>query len=125
MIPIISQVLEIVNKYIPDPNQRIKAETELLSALGKSDQNQSEVNKAEAANGSVFVSGWRPFIGWVCGSAMAYQYVLSPIVMWIAPAFGFYPPEPPKLDDVLWELLFGMLGIAGLRTYEKLKGVTK
>lgn len=122
---VISAGLQVLNKFIPDPAERIKAEAELRTALYQWDQAQTEVNKAEASNASLFVSGWRPFIGWVCGSAMLYQYVVTPLVMWLAPAFGLYPPEPPKLDDMLWELMFGMLGIAGLRTFEKMKGVAR
>lgn len=117
--------LQILNKFIPDPQERLKAEAELRTALYQWDQAQTEVNKAEASNASIFVSGWRPFIGWVCGSAMLYQFVLTPLVMWISPAFGFYPAQPPTLDGMLFELMFGMLGIAGLRTFEKMKGVAR
>jgi len=56
---------------------------------------------------------------------MAYQYVISPLVVWGAALAGHPIPMPPRLDDMLWELMFGMLGLGGLRTFEKIKGVTK
>ena len=83
------------------------------------------MNAVEAANTNVFVSGWRPFIGWICGIALAYQYVAAPIVMWIALTFGIKLAAPPRIDDTLWQLVFAMLGMGGLRTFEKIKGVAR
>lgn len=117
--------LKILDKFIPDPAQKSQAEGELRDALIKWDNSQTEINKAEATSASIFVAGWRPWIGWVCGSALAYQYVLTPIVMWLSAIAGFQFPEPPKLDAELWQLMTGMLGMAGLRTYEKMKGVAR
>ena len=117
--------LKIADKFIPDPQAKAQFEKELRSDLLSSDRAQMEVNAAEAANSSVFTSGWRPFIGWVCGGALAYQYVGAPILMWAATSLGFNLAQPPKLDDTLWQLVFAMLGMGGLRTFEKLKGVAK
>mgnify|MGYP001769914608 CR=1 FL=1 len=83
------------------------------------------VNAAEAANSSVFVSGWRPAVGWCCVAALGYQYVVYPVLLW---AVTFYPnltAPKPVISDVLMELLFGLLGIAGLRAWEKTKGVAR
>jgi hypothetical protein len=115
--------LKVLDKFIPDPAARAKAEAELRDALMASDAAQLEVNKAEAASGSVFVGGWRPAIGWVCAAAVAYTYLLVPIGMWLAFIIGKPLAKPPVLDSNLWELMFAMLGLGGLRTYEKLKGV--
>jgi len=115
--------LKVLNKFIPDPEAREKAEVELRNSLQAWDKGQTDVNAVEAANPSVFVSGWRPFIGWVCGIALAYQYVATPIVMWVAYTFGIKLAAPPKFDETLWQLVFAMLGMGGLRTYEKIKGV--
>lgn len=115
--------LKIVDKFIPDPQAKIDAEKALRADLLAADQGQMKVNEAEAANSSVFTSGWRPFIGWVCGGALAYQYVATPLLLWAGQIAGHPLPVPPKLDDTLWQLMFGMLGMGGLRTFEKIKGV--
>ncbi|MDB5888216.1 MAG: hypothetical protein JWM03_1088 [Rhodocyclales bacterium] len=90
---------------------------------------QMDIDKTEAQHPSVFVAGWRPFIGWVGGIALAYQFVLYPLMVWgwsMFQARGWVPttqPPPPVLKaDELWVLISGMLGIAGLRSFDKLKG---
>jgi drug/metabolite transporter (DMT)-like permease len=83
------------------------------------------VNAEEAKHSSLFVAGWRPFIGWCCGFAVAYQYVITPLALWIAAISGFHLPTPPRLDDILWELMFGMLGMGALRSFDKIKGTAK
>lgn len=127
----ISAALDIGGKLIdrlwPDPTQAAQAKLELfkLQQSGELAQitGQLEINKVEAANSSVFVAGWRPFIGWVCGAALAYQYLLRPLAMGFAATIG-HPIAPlPGLDSNLWELMFGLLGIGTLRTIEKMKGV--
>ena len=116
--------LKIVDKFIPDPNAKIAAEAALRQDLQSWDKNQSETNTAEAANTNLFVSGWRPMIGWVCALALAYQYLFCPLGMWIATSLHLAVGNPPKLDDSLWQLMFGMLGMGGLRTFEKIQGVS-
>ena len=76
--------LKVLDKFVPDPEAKAKAESELRSALQQWDKNQTDVNAVEAASSSLFVAGWRPFIGWCCGAALAYQYVLTPLMMWLA-----------------------------------------
>ena len=115
--------LKILDKFIPDPQARQNAEHELRSSLQLWDKGQTDVNAVEAANANVFVSGWRPFIGWVCGAALAYQYVVSPLLVWVATSLHIQLAAPPKLDGTLWELVFALLGMGGLRTYEKVRGV--
>ena len=117
--------LKIADKFIPDPQAKAQFEKELRADLFSSDRAQMGVNAVEAASPSVFTSGWRPFIGWTCGAALAYQFVASPLTMWVGTSAGLPITAPPRLDGTLWELMFGMLGLGGLRTYEKLKGVTK
>lgn len=127
----ISAALDIGGKLIdrlwPDPTQAAAAKLELLKLQQSGDlaqiTGQLEINKAEAQNASVFVSGWRPFIGWVCGMALAYQYLIRPLALAIAAGLGHPIVEMPGLDSSLWELMFGMLGLGGLRTMEKLNGV--
>jgi len=111
----------VINKIWPD---KTEAERAQLAAAVAIVQGQLQVNQAEAASPSVFVAGWRPAIGWVCGGALAYTYLLYPILMWAA-AIWWPNLSPPKLgnDGMLYELLLGMLGLGGLRTFEKVKGV--
>ena len=117
--------LKILDKFVPDPAARQTAENELRSSLQLWDKGQTDVNAVEAANPSVFVSGWRPFIGWVCGAALAYQYVAAPLLIWVATSLHIPLAAPPKLDDTLWQLVFAMLGLGGMRTFEKIKGVAR
>lgn len=85
---------------------------------------QLEINAREAAHPSVFVAGWRPFFGWVGGSAFAYVGLLQPMLTWVAQVNGV--PSPPDIDtEFLWVVVSGLLGIGGLRTYEKRAGVTR
>lgn len=122
-------VTGILDKLIPDAGARDRAKAEaeaaLLAALAKADSDQLAVNKAEAESGSNFRGGWRPTIGYICAAALAYQYLVRPLVPWIATAFGANVPPMPGLDGTLTELVFAMLGLGGLRSFEKIKGVSK
>jgi hypothetical protein len=122
----IGAALSVLDKFIPDPAAKQQAEADLRSSLQQWDQNQTEVNKVEAGNDNLFVAGWRPAIGWICAAALLYTYILVPFTVWTF-AFVLDLPIPkfPVLDNNLWELMFGMLGMGGLRTYEKFKGVSK
>lgn len=130
LIPLLGPVVERLVGLIPDPNAREKARAEmmqqLLEVFAKADQAQLEVNKAEAQSGSIFVAGWRPFIGWVCGAALAYQYIGRPLATALFDALGIvHAPVMIGLDENLWQLMLAMLGMGGLRTFEKMKGVTR
>lgn len=86
---------------------------------------QVELNKIEAGSRSLFVAGWRPFIGWVGGAALAWVFILYDFLLWLCALKGW--PVPPKLvgTENLLELVLAMLGLGGMRTFEKTKGVTK
>lgn len=127
----IAAALRIVDKVIPDPAAKAAAQMEVIKMKQAGDfkeldtqlaemQMQADINKVEAASSSVWVAGWRPYIGWVCGAALTYQYIVRPFLIGV---FGY--TAMPGLDDNLWQLLLGMLGIGGLRTFEKVKGVAK
>jgi hypothetical protein len=82
---------------------------------------QSEINKMEAQHRSVFVAGWRPFIGWICGVALLYNFIIRDVIAWASPNI-----MPPAIQmDQLITILLGMLGLGGLRTFEKIKDKTK
>jgi hypothetical protein len=110
----------VIGKIWPDNSA---AEQQQLAAAVMVVQGQLDIDKAEAANPSVFVSGWRPFIGWVCGAACAWNWIGLPIV---ATVLKFYqvdvPVSPANLTEML-PVLMGMLGLGGLRTIEKINGV--
>mgnify|MGYP006092879087 FL=1 len=87
---------------------------------------QSEINKLEAVHKSVFVAGWRPFIGWVCGIALAYNFVIRDLMVWgLALPYAETPPPPPLHLEVLTTILYALLGLGGMRTFEKLQGRAK
>ena len=109
----------VIGKIWPDKTPQEQAQ---LAAAVAIVQGQIETNKAEAANPSVFTSGWRPGIGWVCAGALSFQYILRPAIQWVAIVMNHPLPELPGIDDNLWQLMLGMLGLGGLRTYEKVVG---
>jgi len=117
--------LKVIDKFIPDPEAKAKAESELRDSLQAWDKGQMAVNKAEASSGNAMAATWRPAIGWICALALGSQYLITPWMLWGSAIFGVTLPAPPTLDNTLWELMFGMLGFGGLRTFEKLKGVAK
>jgi hypothetical protein len=117
-------------KFIPDKNERARAkeqlESQMLSTMTGLVQGQLEINKQEAQHGSVFVAGWRPGIGWVCGAALAWNFIFQPIISWGFFIGGVDLAEAPRLDTgELTTVLVGMLGLGGLRTYEKRLGVAR
>jgi hypothetical protein len=110
----------VIGKIWPDKTVQ---EREQLAAAVTLVQGQLAINQAEAGSASVFVAGWRPFIGWVCGAAFAYKFVLAPALAFGMTAAG-HPITLPVLDFTeMSTVLLGMLGIGGLRTIEKIKGV--
>lgn len=131
LIPLVGTLLE---KFIPDPQAAADAKLKMLEMVQKGELaaldadmrlalGQLEVNKAEAAAPDIFTRSWRPFIGWVCGLGMAYQFIMRPILPWLAAVAGIdTPPMPPLELDTLMTLLFGVLGLGAYRTTEKIKG---
>lgn len=120
---------KVVDHFFPDPQRAAEFKLEIYKSLQSSDLAQIAVNQTEAANSSVFVSGWRPFIGWVCGGALAYQYVFLPISIFVATLinekFATVFLNAPKLDDNLWQLLIAMLGMGALRSFDKYQGTAR
>jgi len=116
---------KVLDKFIQDKDLKAKLQHEMNMQLHNANIAQIEVNKAEAASGSVFKGGWRPFVGWVCGVAMLYHFLLQPIIVFILSASGV-TFELPSFDmGSLMTILMGLLGLGGLRTFEKNKGITK
>lgn len=117
-----SLIGKAIDKIWPDKSEQERQELANAMLLI---QGQLEINKAEAANPSVFVSGWRPAIGWVCGAACAWNWVGLPIVEL---ALGIFSVDldlkPADLTEMM-PVLIGMLGLGGFRSLEKIKGVAR
>lgn len=124
---LIGPVTGLLDKFIEDKDQKAALAHDLATMAERHAQElakgQLEINKAEAASGSIFKGGWRPFIGWVCGAAFAYHFILQPIIVFGVTVAGVTIPELPEFDmGTLMPVLMGMLGLGGLRTVEKLQG---
>ena len=127
---ILPAVTDVIGRFLPeDKEARAKAERQLeqqlATHLAKIDLAQLDINKTEAAHRSVFVSGWRPFIGWSCGVALAWSYVVTPILTFILAQTGYLVELPSMNLGEMMPVLMGMLGLGGLRTFEKFKKVSK
>lgn len=128
LIPVIGDVLK---RVIPDPKARAEAQMKLaeldqqgelahLDADVKLALGQLKVNEMEAKSHGIYKGGWRPFMGWVCGLAIAYTYILRPFIEWGVVLAGFQGEVPPNLDlAALWPVIMGMLGLGAMRTYER------
>ena len=127
---LIGPVTGLLDKFVEDKDQKAKLAHDLATMADKHAQQialaQIEVNKAEAASGSLFKGGWRPAVGWVCAIAFAYHFIIKDLIIFGASFAGAELPELPEFDmGTLLTVLGGMLGIGGLRTYEKQNGITK
>ena len=129
LAPLIAPIIDKALDLIPNENDRQRAKEDMergiLDAANQALLGQLEINKVEAAHRSIFVAGWRPFIGWVCGAGIAWAFIGQPIANWAVEAFGLGMPLPIIPTDNLMELVLAMLGMGGLRTFEKLRGVAR
>ena len=126
LLPILGTALD---KVIPDNVASETAKKELEKALIDNANSINietiKTNQAEAQHRSVWVAGWRPAIGWSCSAGIAWLFIGHPVASWAAVMMGATVELPSIPTDILLELTFAMLGMAGLRTFEKLKGVSK
>ena len=121
---LIKPVAKILDKFVVDKDLKVKLQHELETAIHSANLAQLEVNKAEAAHKSVFVSGWRPFVGWVCAVSLSYHFIIAPLLQFSFALAGI-EQELPEFDfSQLSTIIMGMLGLGGLRTFEKMKGVS-
>lgn len=138
---LLTPVLDRILAFIPNPEERQKAQlaaqaavldqqAQIVRALIDADKQQNDINLEEAKSTSVFVAGWRPYIGWVCGFALSWQFVIMPILSWGAALVAQWserkPVTFPQLDNSqLYPILFALLGMGGLRTLEKIRDVAR
>lgn len=131
LLPTISGLLD---KLIPDPEARAKAQLDLLKlqqdgAFKEMDAQlqinlaQAEINKVEASSQNGFQAGWRPLAGYMCVAGLGYEFLLRPLLPWALTVSGVEAPPLPSLDGVLFELMFGMLGLGTLRTADRWKRI--
>lgn len=133
---IVGPILKIIDKVVPDraAADAAKAQLQLMMAQGALTEEleqlkavtsaQSDVNKVEAASTSLFIAGWRPFVGWICGVGLGMSCIVAPLFTWVTTLCGHPTPFPDLNNPILQSTLAGMLGLGyGLRTYEKLKDV--
>jgi hypothetical protein len=126
LAPLLDIGKTLLDRFVPDPEAKRQAEAEFLSMAMQGELKQViaqlEINAREATHPSMWVAGWRPAVGWVGALGLFYATIGQPVLAWVSAARGW--PVPPDLNvDLLWVTLSGMLGIGGLRTYEKAKGV--
>ena len=126
LLPLVGDVLD---RFFPDKEKAEQAKREIesqyTSHLARIDLAQLEVNKEEAKSRNIFIAGWRPFIGWTCGLALCWTYILQPIAQFVLAQTGHLIDLPGLDMSTMMPVLLGMLGLGGLRTWEKQKGVTK
>lgn len=131
LLPTISGLLD---KLIPDPEARAKAQLDLLKlqqdgefkeldAQLQINLAQAEINKVEASSQNGFQAGWRPLAGYMCVAGLGYEFLLRPLLPWALTVSGVEAPPLPSLDGVLFELMFGMLGLGTLRTADRWKRI--
>lgn len=101
-----------------------KYQSDILQADVASRQAQADINKVEAGNSNFFIAGWRPAVGWVCGAGLGVQFLIAPLATWVAALNGKTIMFPTLDMGTLMTLLFGLLGLGTLRSYEKVNGVS-
>ena len=127
LLPVVG---DVVSRFLPEDKEaaakaKREIEADLTKHLAQIDLAQLEINKHEAASRNVFIAGWRPFIGWSCGVALAWTYVITPVLHFILAQTGNLVELPAMDMSQMMPVLLGMLGLGGLRSFEKYKGISK
>ena len=130
LLSLIGPATKLLGKFIEDKDAKNKLAHEIATMAEKHAQElakgQLAINKEEAKSGNIFIAGWRPFIGWSCGVALVWHFIAAPFIIFFAALLGATLPPLPEFDmGSLMTVLMGMLGLGGLRTFEKYKKVTK
>ena len=112
----------VINKIWPDKSEQEKQE---LAAALTVITGQLDINKVEAAHQSIFVAGWRPFVGWMGGVSLGYAFLLQPILSWFLAICGVSTPLPEPNTDAMMALVTAMLGVTAARSFDKWKGTAK
>jgi hypothetical protein len=133
-LDLLPTIAKVIDKLIPDPTAKAQAQLDLLKLQQAGEfkeldadlalkLEQIKVNAIEAQSPDFFRGGWRPFVGWVCGTGLAVQFLVAPVATWAAALLGHAVAFPSLDMGTLLTLLGGLLGLVTLRTAEKFKGV--
>ena len=127
---LVDPVSNLLDKVVEDKDQKAKLAHEIATMAERHAQElargQIEINKEEAKSRNIFIAGWRPFVGWTCGLALFWHFLGLPVTLFVTGWFDLQHPPLPEFDmQSLMTVLLGMLGLGGMRTFEKFKGVTK
>ena len=127
---LVDPVSNILDKVVEDKDQKAKLAHEIATMAERHAQElargQIEINKEEAKSRNIFIAGWRPFVGWTCGLALFWHFLGLPVTLFITGWFDLQHPPLPEFDmNSLMTVLLGMLGLGGMRSFEKFKGLTK
>lgn len=138
LLAFIDPVARLLDKLIPDKDARAKAqellqtqelnaELEMIKMAAQADMGQMQVNAVEAEHANIFVAGWRPFIGWVCGVGLAYHFIVQPLAAFVLANSNDYGSVVLPTFDMgsLMTILMGILGLGSMRTFEKINGVAR
>jgi len=123
---IIDTVGQVADDLITTDQERLELDIERRRIDAGLLQKVHETNTAEAQHRTLFVAGWRPAIGWIGAIALSYNFILHPLLAWANAIWSFAPNTPPMIQsEELYAIVTGMLGIAGMRSFEKYQGVAK
>jgi hypothetical protein len=119
-------VANIIDQFVHTKEEKAAGELLKMKLMMEPDKLQVELNKIEAAHRSIFIAGWRPFIGWVCGFGLAWHFLLYDLLNWTALQLGskVKPPELTGTEELI-SIVMALLGLGAMRTYEKLHGKAK
>jgi len=127
---LVDPVSNILDKVVEDKDQKARLAHEIATMAERHAQElakgQIDINKEEAKSRNIFIAGWRPFVGWTCGLALFWHFLGLPVTLFITGWFNLQHPPLPEFDmQSLMTVLLGMLGLGGMRSFEKFKGLTK
>ena len=127
---LVEPVSNVLDKVVEDKDQKARLAHEIATMAERHAQElakgQIEINKEEAKSRNIFIAGWRPFVGWTCGLALFWHFLGLPVTLFITGWFNLQHPPLPEFDmNSLMTVLLGMLGLGGMRSFEKFKGLTK
>lgn len=124
-IDAVSAVGNVVDQLFTSDEERAQAEIFMAKIRQKPALLQAEINRIEAGHRSIFVAGWRPFIGWICGMGFLWAFIIHPLFEWGVVIGGFDITPPPLMTDNMMELVLALLGLGTLRSVEKMSGRSK